>query len=154
MSKLHKDLQLVLRDKDFEIIERQPKQLVLRVAIDQLLPIAQHLKETTGFDHAVSVSVIDDLANKQFLIAYHLSSIQKTELHGVILTLEVVISRETPTAPSLFSIWPSVEFHEREGWEMFGINFEGHPKLERLLLPESWEGGYPLRKDFKLKERT
>ncbi len=141
-------------ETDLEIIERHSKQPVLRVPSDQLVPIAQYLKENTGFDHAVSVSVIDDLANNQFLIAYHLASVKKPELHGVVFTLEVVSPRGTPSTPSLTAIWPSVEFHEREGWEMFGIKFEGHPKLERLLLPESWEGGYPLRKDFKQKEEA
>lgn len=114
--------------------------------------MAKYVKETVGFDHAISVSVIDDLDNQQFLISYHLSSVFNSQLHGKILTLEVAIPRSTAKTPSLIEIWSSVEWHEREGWEMFGVEFEGHPKLERLLLPESWEGGYPLRKDFKLRE--
>jgi NADH-quinone oxidoreductase subunit C len=127
-------------------------QPIIRTSCESLRPIAQYLKDTIGFDHAISVTVIDDIENDQFLIAYHLSSVQIVKLHGIVLTLEVAVPRTSPNVPSLISIWPSVEFHEREGWEMFGVAFEEHPRLERLLLPESWEEGNPLRKDFKIQE--
>jgi NADH-quinone oxidoreductase subunit C len=152
MSKYLRDLKSTFKETALKISERHAKQPVIRVPTDSVHIIAQHLKETAGFDHAISVTVIDDLEKQQFLIAYHLSSVLQPELQGVVLTLETVIPRGIPKTPSLMEIWPSVEFHEREGWEMFGIEFEGHPRLERLLLPESWEGGYPLRKDFKLQE--
>ena len=152
MSTLLRDLKSTFKETTLEITERYSKQPVIRVTTNSLKNIAQHLKEKSGFDHAISVTVIDEVETQQFLIAYHLSSVQQAELHGFILTLETVVSRGSPKIPSLIEVWPSVEFHEREGWEMFGIEFEGHPRLERLLLPESWEGGHPLRKDFKLKE--
>ena len=49
--------------------------------------------------------------------------------------------------PSLFDLWPGTEFHERETYDMFGIRFDGHPDLSRILMPEDWEG-HPLRKDY------
>ena len=52
-----------------------------------------------------------------------------------------------PVMPSLFELWPGVEAHERETYDMFGIRFEGHPDLSRILMPEDWEG-HPLRKDY------
>ena len=52
-----------------------------------------------------------------------------------------------PWAPSLFDLWPGTEFHERETYDMFGIRFDGHPDLSRILMPEDWEG-HPLRKDY------
>ncbi len=52
-----------------------------------------------------------------------------------------------PAVPSLFDVWPGTEFHERETYDMFGIRFDGHPDLTRILMPEDWEG-HPLRKDY------
>jgi NADH-quinone oxidoreductase subunit C len=52
-----------------------------------------------------------------------------------------------PSMPSLFELWPGTEFHERETYDMFGIRFDGHPDLSRILMPEDWEG-HPLRKDY------
>ena len=52
-----------------------------------------------------------------------------------------------PSLPSLFDLWPGTEFHERETYDMFGIRFDGHPDLSRILMPEDWEG-HPLRKDY------
>ncbi|MFX1404123.1 MAG: NADH-quinone oxidoreductase subunit C [Promethearchaeota archaeon] len=152
MSKYLKAIESTFTETAVKISERYPNQPVIRADRESLQSIAQHLKDTIGFDHAISVTIIDDIENSQFLIAYHLSSVQIVKLHGIVLTLEVTVPRASPRLPSLILIWPSVEFHEREGWEMFGVEFEGHPRLERLLLPESWEGGNPLRKDFRLPE--
>jgi NADH-quinone oxidoreductase subunit C len=52
-----------------------------------------------------------------------------------------------PSVPSLFDIWPGTEYHERETYDMFGIRFDGHPDLSRILMPDDWEG-HPLRKDY------
>ena len=54
---------------------------------------------------------------------------------------------EPPTVPSVVEIWPVADFMEREAFDMFGIVFEGHPNLKRILMPDEWEG-YPLRKDY------
>lgn len=52
-----------------------------------------------------------------------------------------------PAVPSLFDVWPGTEYHERETYDMFGIRFDGHPDLSRILMPDDWEG-HPLRKDY------
>ncbi len=56
-----------------------------------------------------------------------------------------------PTIPSLFELWPGTEAHERETYDMFGVVFEGHPDMSRILMPEDWEG-HPLRKDYETGE--
>ena len=62
-------------------------------------------------------------------------------------TLHVMAAGDPPTVPSVVSLWPTANFMEREAYDMFGIVFEGHPKLTRILMPEEWEG-HPLRKDY------
>lgn len=78
---------------------------------------------------------------------YHLHSMK----HNHKLTLKVLLPRENPIVPSVERIWRAADWHEREAYDLFGIIFEGHHNLKRILLPEDWEG-YPLRKDYKVQE--
>jgi len=65
--------------------------------------------------------------------------------------LKVVLPRENPEVDSVSQVWRTADWHEREAFDMFGIKFNGHPDLRRLLLPADWEG-HPLRKDYKHQE--
>ena len=62
-------------------------------------------------------------------------------------TVHVVAEGEPPTVPSVADLWPTVNFMEREAYDLMGIHFEGHPNLTRIMLPDEWEG-HPLRKDY------
>ena len=73
-----------------------------------------------------------------------------THNHGV--RVKLACEGDPPAAPTISDIYPGANWHERETWELFGIVFEGHPQLVKLLLPEPFEG-YPLRKDFLLMTR-
>jgi NADH-quinone oxidoreductase subunit C len=66
--------------------------------------------------------------------------------------VKVAAGREDPVAPSISDLYPGANWHERETWELFGIRFDGHPQLVKLVLPEQFEG-HPLRKDFPLTTR-
>jgi len=66
--------------------------------------------------------------------------------------LKVECDADDPVCPTIFHIWPGANWFEREAWELFGIRFEGHPHLVKLVLPEQFEG-HPLRKDFALMTR-
>ena len=61
--------------------------------------------------------------------------------------IEVAVDGDEPTVPSVTEVWPTVNFMERETYDMYGISFEGHPNLTRILMPDEWEG-HPLRKDY------
>ena len=95
----------------------------------------------TQMDQCHDVTAIDWLDH--FEVAAHLYTIGKK--HGVCIKLRTT-SHDEPKAPSLTPIWSAANWHERETYDMFGIVFEGHPALRRILLPSDWEG-FPLRKD-------
>jgi NADH-quinone oxidoreductase subunit C len=69
--------------------------------------------------------------------------------HNIRLGLRVPLNGNAPTLPSIEGIYPNANWHEREIWDMFGIRFEGHSDLRRILMPYDWEG-HPLRKDYPL----
>jgi NADH-quinone oxidoreductase subunit C len=79
----------------------------------------------------------------RFEVNYHLLSITRSDR----LRLKVRLPGNDPTLPSVSSVWPTANWHERENYDLFGIRFEGHPDLRRILMPDDWEG-YPLRKDY------
>jgi NADH-quinone oxidoreductase subunit C len=82
----------------------------------------------------------------RFEVVYHLLSMSKKER----VRIKVKLGNDKPTVPSITSVWPSSNFAEREVFDLFGIHFEDHPYLRRLMMPEDWEG-HPLRKDYPVE---
>ncbi len=97
------------------------------------------------FDLLSSVGGTDD--TKRFRVVYHLFSIPKN--HRAVLKVEA--DRKDPSVPSVSGVWKTADWHERETYDMYGIVFEGHPDLRRILLPEDWPG-WPLRKDYEFPD--
>lgn len=77
-------------------------------------------------------------------MVYHLSSTQ----HRQCLVIKIDLDREKPVIESVAGLWRTAEFHEREVYELFGVQFNQHPDLRLLILPDGWEGRNPMRKDF------
>ena len=101
-----------------------------------------------AFDYLMCLSGVD-YADGTLGVVYHIYSMK----HAHKLTLKVKVPVDNPKVPSVESVWKSANWHEREAYDMFGIIFEGHPDLRRILMPYDWpEGSYPLRKDFKVPE--
>ena len=105
-----------------------------------------------GFDHTIAVSGVDHPTEKKIEVLYFLSSYSREDLKRVVVSLRVQLDRENPSLPTLTPVWESANFFEREAYEMFGVNFEGHPNLQKLLLQDNWDGLPPLRKDLKIPE--
>lgn len=105
-----------------------------------------------GFDLLVDISCVDYLhyrdARHRFGLVYLLANTTNNDR----LTLRVMLDEPDLTVPSAVSIWQGANWMEREVWDMFGIRFEGHPDLRRILLPEEFES-HPLRKDYPLQGR-
>ena len=121
----------------------------INVPAEKIRDVALFLRDQLGFDHANGVSGIDYNREGRFEIVYHTSSHQIREMRDLVLAVKESIPRNTPKAPSLVSVWPGVENFERETFEMFGIQFEGHPRLEKLFLTDNWDGPPPLRKEVR-----
>lgn len=122
------------------------------VPASKLVTIAQllHTHESTYFDSLACITGVDNgPAQNTMEVIYHLYSIP-FNLH---LALKVIVTRNAegealPEIPTLTSIWKGANWHEREAYDLLGINFVGHPDLRRILLPADWEG-HPLRKDYE-----
>lgn len=108
------------------------------------LAAAKKLKEM-GFEHCSSVTAIDWKDRDRLELVAHVYTLRSK---GPQVSIRLDLGRNEPEAPSLTSVWPTANWHEREAFDMFGIRFAGHPDLRRILLPENWQGGYPLLKDF------
>jgi NADH-quinone oxidoreductase subunit C len=107
-----------------------------------LLESAKKLR-AQGYDYLLFVTAVDYPAQNQFELVYALASYQGGEAFALICR----IPRQDPIIPSVYRIWATAEWHEREVYDLFGIRFEDHPDLRRILLDDTWQG-HPLRKDF------
>jgi NADH-quinone oxidoreductase subunit C len=128
-------------------------QLVVHPSRDEYLGIIRALTED-GYQMAVDLCGADYLTNtarelppgvepERFEVVVNLLSFQR---HARV-RVRVQVPEDDPTLPSLFDLHPGTEAPERETYDLFGIVFEGHPDLTRILMPDDWEG-HPLRKDF------
>ena len=120
----------------------------VNVPIAELLAVLKNLRADHAFDFLIDVTAIDwaEGASPRFTVVYHLFS---TTGLNYLRVASNCASDEAPTAPSVVDLWPAANWHERECFDLFGIKFEGHPDLRRILM---WEGYpyHPLRKEFPL----
>jgi NADH:ubiquinone oxidoreductase subunit C len=131
----------------------RPLRIKIYVDPANIVEVASFLRDSMGFDHAESVAGTDYPKDNQIEVAYHLGSYSRMDLGAHILLLATRTNRDDARLPTLINVYKSVEYHERETFEMLGVYFEGHPRNERFLLPEDWADIPPLRKDFRIKGR-
>lgn len=136
-----------------KIIYVKPLRIKIEVPSKDILEIARHLRDESGFDHAESVSATDYPKTGDIEVIYHLGSYTRENLSSHILSLSTRTDRDNARLPSLIQVFKSVEYHERESFEMVGVYFENHPRNDRFLLPEDWADIPPLRKEFRIKGR-
>lgn len=117
----------------------------LVVSPDKIMEVAEALRDDLGFNYLSSVTGVDLIDDGKLEAVYHTYSIEQG---GGAVVLHVQTDRDEPVIPSLVPVFPGAGFQEREAWDLFGIRFDGHPDLRRIL---TWDGfnGHPLRKDWK-----
>ena len=124
----------------------------LVVGKEHLAEVMQLLKESAGFDLLVDVTCVDYLnyrgATDRFGLVYLLANTITNER----ITVRCFVNEPDPSVPSLVPLWNGANWLEREVYDMFGIQFEGHPDLRRILMPEEFTA-FPLRKDYPMQGR-
>jgi NADH:ubiquinone oxidoreductase subunit C len=159
-------------------VKMQVGETTLVVDADDLIDAATYLRDDAGFNFLSDITAVDYLGwgeagvsgylgtasgrnlnapmtqgyqalpapkPKRFAMNYHLLSVSERPRR---VRLQVWLDEGEPV-PSVISVWPTADFHEREAFDMMGIPVEGHPNLKRILLDDDWEG-HPLRKDYPL----
>jgi NADH-quinone oxidoreductase subunit C len=114
---------------------------VVGVEPAELTATARDLRDA-GFDRLMMVTAVD--RGEAFVLVYRLQSRALTAA----IFLKTQVPRDEPHVDSLCGCWPAANWQEREVFDLFGITFDGHPDLRRILMPYEYEG-YPLRRDFK-----
>jgi len=119
------------------------------VPVARLLDVAKHLRDTSGarFDYLSDLTATDWPPRKEgrFDVVYMLYSTR----HRHRVRMKVIVAENQPI-PSVTGVWPAANWLEREVFDMFGVNFTGHPDRRRILMPEDWQG-FPQRKDYPLE---
>lgn len=124
-------------------------ELTLHVRRDKLPALAQQLRDDQDlrFELLASLSGVHYPmdAGRELHVVYELMSLT----HNRRIRLEVCAPDADPHVPSVVSVWPTADFQERETWDMYGVIFDGHPALTRIMMPDDWPG-HPQRKDYPL----
>lgn len=132
------------------VVDESATPKAVKIPKDDLLLVAQNLLENPAayFDMLSCITGIDNGPDSGTMeVAYNLYSIP---FHYQLM-IKVILSRENPEIESISHIWRTAGWHEREIFDMYGINFLHHPDLRRILMPADWEG-HPLRKDYKQQQ--
>ena len=122
----------------------------LTVERTEIKDLCAFCKDTLGFAMLLDLSGVDNFGTEpRFEVVYELYQMD-TDAH---LRLKIAVSEDALEVPSVITIWPTADWHEREAFDMYGITFTGHPDLRRILM---WDGYpfFPLRKDFPLAGRA
>ncbi len=120
----------------------------LVVRKERLLDVLKLAKDELEFLAIYDITAADFLEHEPY---FHVIYVLHSPTRLAKLVIKVKLEREQPVLPSATAIWPGANWFERELYDLFGIKFEGHPNLKRILMPDEWIG-HPLRKDYPLTE--
>ncbi len=119
----------------------------IKVKAEVITELCLYLRDDANlmFDYLVNLTGMDN--GKELGVVYHLYSLKY--YHRLVIKID--IDKSKPSLPTVELVWKTANWHEREAYDMFGIIFEDHPNLIRILTPYDWEG-HPLLKDYKVQE--
>jgi NADH-quinone oxidoreductase subunit C len=121
-------------------------ELTLTIAAEEIRAAAATV-QAAGYNAFEDVTAVDWFpSSPRFQLSYHILSHAYKER----IRLRVMVGGEAPAVESITAVWPAANFYEREVFDLFGIGFEGHPNLCRIMMPDDWQG-HPLRKDYPVE---
>jgi NADH-quinone oxidoreductase subunit C len=120
------------------------RELTLEIDPARIAGVCAFLKDQRGYSRLSTITGVDRLpAEPRFEVVYHLHSTATRER----LRLKCRLPGDSPAIDSVAGVWRAADWYERETFDLFGIRFQNHPDLRRIMLPDDWEG-HPLRKDY------
>lgn len=129
--------------EEVKILDKtRPRQIYMEADKDAILKLCTFLKDELNFEHCSCVSGVDRI--DRFQVVYHITSYA----NSIMVEIVVDLPHDNPEVDTISLLWGGANWHEREAYDMYGIIFKNHPKLERILLDESVQF-FPMRKDFK-----
>jgi len=153
LQELTDSIRIVIGEANLLPQDATSLQPCFRITSESLVPLCEWLQKNYFFDHLNCITAVDNGEKAGTIdVIYHLTSLTQ----ATTIALKITIPRgnppqEMPQAPSLTTLWQAADWHEREAYDLFGIHFNGHPDLRRILLPADWQG-FPLRKDYTEQE--
>jgi len=121
-------------------------ELTLTIAPEEIR-LAAATVQAAGYNFFEDVTGVDWYpAAPRFQLSYHIVS----HIYKERIRLRVLVDGESPAVESITAVWPAANFYEREVFDLFGVRFEGHPNLRRIMMPDDWQG-HPLRKDYPVE---
>ena len=121
-------------------------ELTLTFAREEIITAARTVQQA-GYNFLEDVTAVDWFpAVPRFQISYHIVSHRYKER----IRLRVMIDETSASLDSMTAVWPSADYYEREVFDLFGVRFDGHPNLRRIMMPDDWSG-HPLRKDYPVE---
>ncbi len=145
-NKLEKIVQVLQKDFD-TTCEEFRNEVHVFVKPEQIVDVLTFLRDRHEFQLLSAMTAVDYWPQQEprFHVIYQLTSLVK----NLSIQLRVPVPATRPMVPTVSAVFASANWREREVWDMFGIHFDGHPDLRRILMPADWEG-HPLRKDYPL----
>jgi len=140
--------------QDILDIKEYRNETTLIINKDQIHRFCKHLKDNLEFTFLADLTAVDYLEVKspRYEVVYHIHRFGPDCEENIRIRLKAELTDDDPKIDSVVSIWSSADWLEREVYDMFGIEFTGHPDLRRILMPEDYKP-YPLRKDFDVRNR-
>jgi NADH-quinone oxidoreductase subunit C len=126
------------------LLDKGRYDLLFEVKVEDIHDVAKALRddENVKFDYLCNLGGID--TKEHFEVIYNIASISKNHR----LDLKITMPYENAEVVTVQDIWPAANWYEREMWELYGINIKGHDNLKRFLLPDNWDQGNPMRKNW------
>lgn len=140
------EIKTLLTEKfpEVQVTKTETRRVYCNVPREKIQEVCQYIHDNLTFEHCSTVIGVDYIDH--YSVVYHLSNYW----NGVMIELNADVPVDDPHIDTVSLIWDGANWHERETWELFGIVFDGHPCLERLITPQTYEF-FPFRKSYKLR---